>query len=652
MAARTDSKTVPPDVKSIKICGGHLLPGCGLNRAPDSRSPRLVSRQFIVYLHVMRLLVGAAALLSVSVIWLTGQAPRFDAGYVGAEACYACHAAISESYATVGMARTFEPVDAVRPIEDWTVNNRYYHPPSDQHFLMTSRDGRYYQKRYQLDPNGNETNALEIEIHYALGSGYKERDYIARLPGGELVQMPVVWYSDEAEWSIAPGYDHADHDGFSRRINYRCVFCHAAYPDLEPGQGRYEAQTAFFGADAARGVDCERCHGPGSLHVDGAATGASTEEIRGSIVNPSRLDRDRQMAVCLQCHLETTSVPLPNSTLKLGNGMFSFRPGERLTDYAAYFDFPKGVGRDDDFNIVHQGYQLVRSACFRNSEMTCVTCHDPHRTPEDPKVYFKARCLECHENETSCSLDADRRAIANGNDCTACHMPQRRTDDIVHVVMTDHYIQRFAPPDPLAPIEEQDYRGYSGDLVFYLPEEDEDLYMGIGLIRGPDTQRGVGLLERAIEREPTTTAEPYFYLGVGYGELGRSQQSIENYRRAIEIDPAYAEAHYNLGLLHLKDRRFGRALELFEEAIRLQPNGADNHVVAGVAYGQLDRPESARAAYLKALELDPFNTVALSNLGTMNLQSGNLEGAASYFRRVLGIRPNHALAQRMLEQLR
>ena len=600
----------------------------------------------------MRLLVGAAGLLCFSVIWLTGQPARSEAGYVGAEACYTCHATISESYATVGMARTFAPVDAVQPIEDWTVKNRYYHPPSDQHFLMTSRDGRYYQKRYQLDEDGNETNAFEMEIHYALGSGYKERDYLALLPGGELVQMPVVWYSDEASWSIAPGYDHADHDGFSRHINYRCVFCHAAYPDLEPGQGRYEAQTAFFRADVARGVDCERCHGPGSLHVDSAAIGASTDEIRGSIVNPSRLDRDRQMDVCLQCHLETTSAPLPNSTLKLGRGMFSFRPGERLTDYAAYFDFPKGVGHDDDFNIVHQGYQLVRSACFKSSEMTCITCHDPHRTPDDPKAYFRARCLACHEGETGCSLDAARRASANGDDCTACHMPQRRTDDIVQVVMTNHYIQRFAPPDPLAPIEEKDNRGYSGDLVFYLPEEDKDLYMGIGLIRGADTQRGVGLLERAIERASPPTAEPYFYLGAAYGELGRSEQSIENYRRAIEIDPAYAEAHYNLGLVHLRDRRFRRALELFEEAIRLQPNGADNHVAAGVLRAQLDDPESARVAYLKALELDPLNTVALSNLGAINLQSGNLERAASYFRRVLQIKPNHAIARRMLEQLR
>ena len=44
-----------------------------------------------------------------------------------------------------------------------------------------------------------------MEIDYAVGSGFKERDYATQLPGGELVQMPVVWYRDESVWSIAPG---------------------------------------------------------------------------------------------------------------------------------------------------------------------------------------------------------------------------------------------------------------------------------------------------------------------------------------------------------------------------------------------------------------------------------------------------------------
>ena len=325
-------------------------------------------------------------------------------------------------------------------------------------------DGSFFQKRYQLDGDGREINAFEMEIDYAVGFGFKERDYATQLPGGELVQMPVVWYRDEGVWSIAPEYDHPNHDGFRRRLNYRCMFCHAAYPRLGGGQGRYETQTPLFEPGVSTGVDCERCHGPGSIHVRRASSGAPDADTRESIVNPSRLDRDREMDVCLQCHLETASAPLPNSTLKVGRGMFSFRPGEKLTDYAAYFDFPPDVGHDDDFNIVHQGYQLVRSACFKGSEMTCVTCHDPHRTPEDPVTFFKARCMECHDDR-SCVLEQVDRTAANDDNCMSCHMPQRRTDDIVRVVMTDHYIQRFAPEDALAPIEEKDNRCYSGDLA-------------------------------------------------------------------------------------------------------------------------------------------------------------------------------------------
>ncbi len=594
------------------------------------------------------LLVLAASLFALT-LWMVAEPAQMEADYVGQQVCAACHPAITESYQQVGMARTFQPIEEVVPIEDWEENNRYYHEPSDQHFLMTSRDGSFFQKRYQLDGDGREINAFEMEIDYALGSGFKERDYATRLPGGELVQMPVVWYGDEGAWSIAPGYDHPDHDGFRRRLTYRCMFCHAAYPQPGNTQGSYEAQTPLFEPGVSTGVDCERCHGPGGIHVRRASSGAPDADIRESIVNPSRLDRDREMDVCLQCHLETTSTPLPNSTLKAGRGVFSFRPGEKLTDYAAYFDFPRGVGHDDDFNIVHQGYQLVRSACFKGSEMTCVTCHDPHRTPEDRVKFFKARCMECHD-EGSCALEETERTAANGDNCMSCHMPQRRTNDIVHVVMTDHYIQRFAPENPLAPIEEKDNLGYRGDLVFYLPEENAELYMGIGLVRGPDIQRGVQMLERAIDSDAPTTAEPYFFLAAAYRELGRSERAIDHYRRAIEIDPAYAEAHYNLGLIHLGDRRFDRALELFEDAIRLQPNRADNYVGAGVVLAQLGRLEDAKQSYLRALELDPLNTVALNNLGAQELRVGNRERAASYFRQVLRVEPNDRVARDMLER--
>jgi len=62
--------------------------------------------------------------------------------------------------------------------------------------------------------------------------------------------------------------------------------------------------------------------------------------------------------------------------------------------------------------------------------MTCTTCHKPHQVTGD--VSKKCQC--CHA--------AAHHAEEN---CATCHMPKRRTDDAVHVIMTDHRIQRLKP---------------------------------------------------------------------------------------------------------------------------------------------------------------------------------------------------------------
>src|SRR5262245_47374497 len=247
--------------------------------------------------------------------WLALQSPPDS--YVGPEACASCHTTIAQSYKSVSMSQTFAPIGDLPVIEDWTNRNGLYHKASNQYFVMSRRENRFFQRRYQLDRDGREINSFEQEIHFAIGSGKKERDYLHRTPAGELLQLPVVWYSGEKTWGMAPGYDRPDHDNFSRRVVYRCFFCHNGYPKLPEGADRYEGVLAVYPAELPHGIDCERCHGPGSRHIrDTTAT---------SIVNPIKLDRNRQMDVCMQCHLETTSQSLPNSVVKLDRSVFSFR---------------------------------------------------------------------------------------------------------------------------------------------------------------------------------------------------------------------------------------------------------------------------------------------------------------------------------------
>jgi hypothetical protein len=239
----------------------------------------------------------------------TAPAPA-PAQYLDAQVCEGCHQEIYRAYQQSGMARSLYRPAASNIIEDYTANNHFFHAPSNRHYRMLHRDGRFYQRRYQLDSHGRETNAFEQEVSYVIGSGNHARTYLNLSEGGVLTQLPVSWYPQEKRWAMSPGYDRPRHDDFSRKVTHNCMFCHNAYPPLPEKSDRYGHENTFP-KELPLGIDCQRCHGPGSRHVELASGKASQpEEVRRAIVNPARLDARLQMDICMQCHLlELESVP-------------------------------------------------------------------------------------------------------------------------------------------------------------------------------------------------------------------------------------------------------------------------------------------------------------------------------------------------------
>ena len=116
-------------------------------------------------------------------------------------------------------------------MEDFTRKNTFYHQPSDSYFTMLQRDGKYFQRRYQLDSSGKQVNVMEKQVDYIMGSGNHSRAYLHRTAANTLVELPLAWYAEKGGyWAMNPGYDRPDHDGFRRPITYDCMFCHNAYP--------------------------------------------------------------------------------------------------------------------------------------------------------------------------------------------------------------------------------------------------------------------------------------------------------------------------------------------------------------------------------------------------------------------------------------
>ncbi|MGD1098614.1 MAG: tetratricopeptide repeat protein, partial [Bryobacteraceae bacterium] len=577
--------------------------------------------------------------------------------------CAGCHAEIAKSYLLTGMGRSLYRPRAENQVEDFKTHNRVYNRASDRYYTMLERDGKWYQRRHQIGFDGKEINIVEKAVDYVMGSGNHVRSYLSRTVQGTLVELPVSWYTENGGyWAMSPGYDRANQEDFRRTIISECLACHTGYP--APAQGfNLTTNEPVFGDRIPEGIDCQRCHGPGRAHIDAAGSGhASLESIRAAIVNPAKLNRDRQLEVCMQCHLETTHFPLPNQIVRYSQRPFSYRPGEPLGDYELFFDHAPGTGYDDTFEIVHAAYRLRKSACFQASQMTCTTCHNPHSIPreEEAAEHYTAVCRNCHATAHEAKMPTganshEAKMPTGANSCVECHMPKRRPEDVVHTVMTDHYIQRRPPArDVSKPIQEDDFvaqGNYRGEVTRYYPPQlprtpENQLYQDVAQVYyGANLKSGTPRLQQDLEKYQPEPPEFYVALGDAYMKANNYDQAIRWYEEALRRRADFRPALEELGGALTAAGRLDRAVEVLEKAAAPPlPNTAVLTNLGGVYFmqGNLDRAEQRLQ---QALGVNHDLPEAHNFLGLVLVKKGDWSGAENHFREAISIQPDFAEAQ-------
>ena len=331
------------------------------------RDPPVFKRERVVLLATALFAagVGGRVVAQQSAPGLTSELTQ--RGYVDSKLCASCHADIYNSYARTAMACSFARPVAENEIEDYSNNNSFFHDASATWFAMIRRDGQYYQHRHQPGFGGVQTNIDETKVDYVIGSGSHARAYLHRTADGELMQLPLAWYSEDGgHWGMSPGYDSADHRYGRRAVAYECFFCHNAYPEISERNlsvNQRLRDEPIYPAELPEGIDCQRCHGPGANHIRVAGEAhATTDSIRKAIVNPARLSPAASLEVCLQCHLQSTSRHLPDSIRRFGSGPFSYVPGQPLGDFRISFDRAPESGQQG-IEIDHSAYRLMQSKC-------------------------------------------------------------------------------------------------------------------------------------------------------------------------------------------------------------------------------------------------------------------------------------------------
>jgi tetratricopeptide (TPR) repeat protein len=94
--------------------------------------------------------------------------------------------------------------------------------------------------------------------------------------------------------------------------------------------------------------------------------------------------------------------------------------------------------------------------------------------------------------------------------------------------------------------------------------------------------------------------------------------AMRQFKKAVQLDPNFVDAHLNIGAISLNFRDYATAEASFSKVLALEPNNLQALVGLGVAYRGQGKPEEAKRQYEKALALNRNNAAIYFNLGVLH----------------------------------
>lgn len=304
--------------------------------------------------------------------------------YAGKQACFGCHT-------------TVKPIDLAE-------FNKSGHPWKVQPIDRSKVDANGVYKPF---PAGTNESGVPLAPEVvALGFTYTASDSnIGFLIGGYgwkarwMNKQGYIYKGTKAQYNL--GTIHSSQKGHgaydASQVNnqvfalqtppavYNCGSCHTtgwkAYNETTQPV-RYNNLPGFDGTFFEWGVQCEGCHGPSKNHVD----------------NPTIKPTKDGFTMCKSCHARSQGVKI------------AVKSDKQLLDHREQYD------------------QMLYTKHRRTANMTCVTCHDPHKSTVYDRGGLKEAaktCKPCHDNKSNITMTIVRGGSTTQavHTCKDCHMP-------------------------------------------------------------------------------------------------------------------------------------------------------------------------------------------------------------------------------------
>ncbi len=154
-------------------------------------------------------------------------------------------------------------------------------------------------------------------------------------------------------------------------------------------------------------------------------------------------------------------------------------------------------------------------------------------------------------------------------------------------------------------------------------------------------QEAIRYYDKAIKLNPRDTIA-YMGKGIALYYLGKYQEAISCYDKAIELDPKNTEVYYNKALALDKLGKYQEAISCYDKAIELDPKNTEVYSGKGFTLSDLGKYQEAISCFDKAIELDPKNTRAYFSKGYALFHLGQYQEAIKYYDKAIALDPNDA----------
>jgi Cytochrome c554 and c-prime len=220
-----------------------------------------------------------------------------DVEYVGDEVCGSCHSFEYKSFKQTAMGRSAS-VPSPEDLQSLVKPVTFSIETLNRTYTVYTRNAKMYHQVSERDANGQLVFSETHEIAYTVGSGEVGKSFLVT-KGDSFFVSPISFYTRINGWDLSPGYERSLFRDFARPAVELCVDCHTGQPRFVPGKPDHFQQPPF----RFLSVGCERCHGPGAIHVQQRKAGASLAgPIDFAIVNPAKMPAEVRDDVCAQCH--------------------------------------------------------------------------------------------------------------------------------------------------------------------------------------------------------------------------------------------------------------------------------------------------------------------------------------------------------------